>query len=897
MAIKDDYAANTSTKGKLVITTNSSASLIGNIETQGDHDWFKVSLVAGKAYSFNVKTLTGSLLKHPTLHLHDATGNLLKLENSNFIPKVSGDYYVDIGSKINNETGKYTVTGSKLLDDYDSNTSTTGRVINNTVTGKYDFEGDSDWFKIDLIAGKSYQFVYSVMESFSVRLLDSFGKLVTFVGSGDPRQIYSGSSDFDNIYVTYTARKSGKFFLDVQNKYDDIYSYSFKVYSYTDDFGNTLESASPIILPTATQPTTIAGNTEVLGDADLFSITMTAGTTYKFTVVDEMNYSIRHHIIDATGKSIGSFASSEDENTYFIITAPSTAKYYLAVVDQYDYDSMWFPRDSSYKIQLSELLTINGTPNDDVLNGNASDNVLNGGLGNDTLNGAGGTDILNGDAGNDTLNGGLGNDKLEGGTGDDVLNGGNDDDNLNGSVGNDKLIGGAGNDTLSGGIGHDVLIGGDGDDILRGGNGADWLYGRNGDDELDGGLGTDTLIGGTGDDRYLVDEAADRAVELSSAGEDTVISTTNYILPANVERLILQGKANQGTGNDLNNEITVYSDNATLVGNAGNDELKASGKNSTLIGGIGDDKLDAYWSQGNNILFGGDGNDELKGGRDNDQLDGGNGNDILNGEDGKDKMTGGSGNDTYYVSEKTDIIIETSTLADEIDSVVSEISYTLTPTLENLTLQHAGTKGIGNALNNKMTIDLGGGTFQIGGGCTLIGGAGNDTLNVVGDMWVGHNNVLIGGIGKDTYEISEDSKNNTIQIHKGDSLVNSYDEVIRFGSSTLDLDSKKIAANIAKSNGQDSGNIHSHHINQGMISFDDLDTYTTPLKITESQVADVIRYLQTNIKQQGDTVAFIAGSDTYVFQNGGTADTLVKLVGVMADGLHNTVVAGSIHLV
>lgn len=113
----------------------------------------------------------------------------------------------------------------------------------------------------------------------------------------------------------------------------------------------------------------------------------------------------------------------------------------------------------------------------------------------------------------------------------------------------------------------------------------------------------------------------------------------------------------------------------------------------------------------------------------------------------------------------------------------------------------------------------------------------------------------------------------------------------------LDLASKQIAKDAGSLNGKDTGAIHSHHINNGLISFDDLNTYTKPLAITADKIADAIKYLQANITKSGDTVAFVAGHDTYVFQDGGSVDTLVQLVGVAAEGIHNSAVKGAIFLV
>jgi Ca2+-binding RTX toxin-like protein len=177
----------------------------------------------------------------------------------------------------------------------------------------------------------------------------------------------------------------------------------------------------------------------------------------------------------------------------------------------------------------------------------------------------------------------------------------------------------------------------------------------------------------------------------------------------------------------------------------------------------------------------------------------------------------------------------------------------------------------------------------------LLGSSFNDTLT--GDSGVnvltGGNgaDLLIGGLGKDSYILTETVvATDTVRIAAGDSVVSGFDVATGFklgtgnssvGIDKLDLANTTIAANVAKVNGVDAGVIHSHSISSGIISFDDINTFTTPLAITAANIANVFTYLQANITG-GNTVAFVSGADSYVFQDGGVNDTLVELVGVSA---------------
>ncbi len=146
----------------------------------------------------------------------------------------------------------------------------------------------------------------------------------------------------------------------------------------------------------------------------------------------------------------------------------------------------------------------------------------------------------------------------------------------------ENAIGGSGNDTIIGNAAANSLYGNGGGDTLKGGVGGDSLY---------GGTGVDTMEGGTGDDFYYVDSTADKVIEASSAGKDTVYATASFTLGSNVETLALisGGGASNGTGNSLGN-LLIGNDYAnTLKGLGGNDILLGGDSADILIGGTGKD--------------------------------------------------------------------------------------------------------------------------------------------------------------------------------------------------------------------------------------------------------------------------------------------------------------------
>ncbi|WGM41167.1 calcium-binding protein [Caulobacter sp. NIBR1757] len=320
-------------------------------------------------------------------------------------------------------------------------------------------------------------------------------------------------------------------------------------------------------------------------------------------------------------------------------------------------------------------------------------------------------------------------------------------DILQGSVLADNLVAGIGSDTVNGLTGNDVIDGGDGNDILLGGAGDDILLGGDGIDRLDGGKGSDAMTGGAGNDTYVVDDAGDTVTETLNGGTDTVESSIDYLLGANVENLVLTGVAGvSGIGNALSNRMTGNAGANTLSAGAGNDFVYGMGGDDTLSGGAGVDNM--YGGSGNDILDGGAGGDKLYGevgddtligGDDADVLDGGAGDDVINGGGGndsliggtgKDTLRGGLGNDVYSVDNSLDQVFE---LAGEGEDVVNaSASFVLGDNIEVLNLiGTAAINGTGGASNNRIYGNAASNTLDGGlGDDIMVGGAGSDTYVV-----------------------------------------------------------------------------------------------------------------------------------------------------------------------
>lgn len=238
--------------------------------------------------------------------------------------------------------------------------------------------------------------------------------------------------------------------------------------------------------------------------------------------------------------------------------------------------------------------------------GNSLGNILTGNSGNNVLDGRGGDDLLTGGGGADTFIVGQGNDVIT-----DFAKG---QDRID-------LTGVAGlrwSDLYAGALeqGGDLLI------ALPGGSAVKLLGTRFADlsplvvslaaggrssasattqlsaatlsSRVDGTAAADklsakgndnVLAGGQGDDTYLAYSSANKIIEASGAGVDTVQTWGDgFKLPDNVENLYLEGTRNSfGTGNALANIIRGNSGDNTLTGGGGEDYLLGGGGADTFV--------------------------------------------------------------------------------------------------------------------------------------------------------------------------------------------------------------------------------------------------------------------------------------------------------------------------
>lgn len=220
--LTDDYANTPATRGQLAL----GRSVMGELELNGDVDWFGIPLQTGMTYTFDLEgEPTGQgTLSDPLLSIHDASGRELARDDDGgtgfnsrltFAPTRNGTYYL-AAQAFGSATGTYQLSagqGAAFTDDYESNPGTAGRLmVGGSVNGTLETPGDQDWFAVQLTGGMAY--IIAMEGNSTGRGTLSDPKVAMLDGNGRELAVDDDGGQGLNSLLRFVAPATGTYFVN-----------------------------------------------------------------------------------------------------------------------------------------------------------------------------------------------------------------------------------------------------------------------------------------------------------------------------------------------------------------------------------------------------------------------------------------------------------------------------------------------------------------------------------------------------------------------------------------------------------------------------------------------------------------------------------------------------------
>ncbi len=421
----DDYAATTATTGVVQV----GGQVTGDIELVQDEDWFKVALVAGTTYVFDLRgadggggTLgTGSAEAY--LKLYGPNGSYTGATAYNggtggdplmsYSATVSGNYYLSVSDLMDAGTGTYTLRISIPYEN--ANNPPTGLVsITGNITQGQTLTAANTLADADGLGTISYQWnandtaiTGATGSTYTLGQAD-VGKTISVTasytdGQGTAEAVTSSATAAVTAAVnTITGNSSNNVLLSTVG--DDAI-----------DGGAGIDTVS-YANATAAVNVTLASNTEQdtggAGFDTLLNIENLTGSKYN----DTRTGNAAANVLNG-GAGADTMTGGNGNDTYYVNHASDVVNEVLAGGTDTVFSTLlaYTLRANVEKgvVQGTVVGNLTGNALANTLTGNAAANQLNGGAGNDTLNGKAGNDILIGGAAKDVLTGGVGNDVFD----------------------------------------------------------------------------------------------------------------------------------------------------------------------------------------------------------------------------------------------------------------------------------------------------------------------------------------------------------------------------------------------------------------------------------------------------------------------------------------------------
>ena len=363
----DDFA---NTVSQEVAKPTSSATLVLGTPTNavigvpGDHDVFRIDLVADRVYQLSAEGMAshGGTLADPYLRVFDSAGRLLDFANGGgagtdamlyFAPTTTGTYYLEASANDERGMGTYKVSAvqrDRPADDVPNNMGT-GVTLNagDSFEGELLTHNDQDWFKISLTGQENYVFRVRASESGYGSLLDPVLEIRN--ADGSLSQTVDNGVISREPATSFKPSTSGNYFLVVKaaNGQTDTGSYTLLTRA-PDDHSDTLPNATALVRDVA-----VGGNIQwsygafgvraydsigiaTDADEDWFKFSAGANDILSVSVTPTSGSSLSRpliEVVDASSRmfAIGDGMETSNGNATATFKAGAAGTYYARVID------------------------------------------------------------------------------------------------------------------------------------------------------------------------------------------------------------------------------------------------------------------------------------------------------------------------------------------------------------------------------------------------------------------------------------------------------------------------------------------------------------------------------------------------------------------------------------
>lgn len=284
----DDHGNAADTATRLALGT----PVTGKLDAASDHDWFKVTMAGGTAYSFMVNLAGQEYLNYsivdssgknhyfhaPGVYRYDSKGTMTGYGNiGSWRAPADGDYYFVIGGYGNTNKNTYSVSAAPIrADDVGGDIASAGLISGAGRTrGHINEVGDKDWYRVPMQAGHAYTFDLSqVVLADGTPVNEQNFTLVNSKG-----ETVAGSyrwGDFASQRILYQPKEGGDYYLAFNSSYSASGDYKIRTTVTAADTIAGDTSTTAVIRPGEL----LTGRADFMGDTDWYRVELVAGKTY-----------------------------------------------------------------------------------------------------------------------------------------------------------------------------------------------------------------------------------------------------------------------------------------------------------------------------------------------------------------------------------------------------------------------------------------------------------------------------------------------------------------------------------------------------------------------------------------------------------------------------------------